>query len=189
MPQGNQVPTVRKKLDERYEAMDFQRLMETRYSVRNYRSDAVAEDQLQAVLEAARLAPTAANKQPFQVIVIHTAGRTAELKRIYHPAWFAKAPIVLAVVALPKQAWRRSDGKNYADVDAAIVMDHMILAAADAGLGTCWIGAFDPAAAREVLGLPDDVEPIAFTPLGHAADIAPVRKRKPLEKLVRHARW
>ena len=169
--------------------MDFQTLMTKRYSVRDYRPDPVAADQLQAVLEAARLAPTAANKQPFQVIVIHTAGRAAELKRIYHPSWFTEAPIVLAVVALPKQAWRRSDGKNYADVDAAIVMDHMILAAADAGLGTCWIGAFDPAAARQVLGLPDDVEPVAFTPLGYAADSAPARKRKPIEKLVRHARW
>jgi nitroreductase len=80
----------------------------------------------------------------------------------------------------------RSDGKNYNDVDVAIVMDHLILAAADLGLGTCWIAAFDPDAAREVLSLPEGVEPIAFTPLGYPADTARPKKRKPLEKLVRY---
>ena len=71
----------------------------------------------------------------------------------------------------------------------AIVMDHLILAAADLGLGTCWIAAFDPVAAREVLGLPDDVEPIAFTPLGYPADEPKPKKRKALTELVRYERW
>jgi nitroreductase len=68
-------------------------------------------------------------------------------------------------------------------------MDHLILAAADLGLGTCWIGAFNPDAAREVLSLPEGVEPIAFTPLGYPADQAGGKKRKPLSELVRHERW
>jgi nitroreductase len=74
-------------------------------------------------------------------------------------------------------------------VDVSIVMDHLILAAADQGLGTCWIGAFDPAAARDVLGLPEDVEPIAFTPLGYPADESRPKVRKTLEVLVRYERW
>jgi nitroreductase len=81
------------------------------------------------------------------------------------------------------------DGKNYADVDATIAMDHLILAAADLGLGTCWIAAFDPKAAREVLGLPDDVEPLAFTPLGYPADNWRPKKRKSLAEIVRHEKW
>jgi nitroreductase len=68
-------------------------------------------------------------------------------------------------------------------------MDHLSLAAANAGLGTCWIGAFDPAAAREALGLPDGVEPIAFTPLGYPADEPRPKERKPLSDLVRYERW
>ncbi|MGC8780693.1 MAG: nitroreductase family protein, partial [Anaerolineae bacterium] len=103
--------------------------------------------------------------------------------------WFAAAPLVIGICAVPGEAWVRRDGANYAFVDAAIAMDHMILAAADAGLGTCWVAAFDPAAAREILGLPEGVEPVAFTPLGYAADAPRPKERKPLAELVRHERW
>lgn len=169
--------------------MDFAELIKSRYSVRAYRPDPVEEEKLQQVLEAARLAPTAANRQPFRLLVIHTAGREDELRRIYNSKWFVQAPLVLAVCGLPRQAWTRRDGKNYGDVDAAIVMDHITLAAADLGLGTCWIGAFDPAAAREVLGLPDEAEPIVFTPLGYPADEPRPKQRKALAELVRYEHW
>jgi len=165
--------------------MEFEQLIKARYSVRAYTGDAVLEDDLHAVLEAARLAPTAANRQPFKLIVIRTAGREKDLKRIYDKDWFVRAPIVICACGIPGTGWtRRSDSKNYTDVDIAIVMDHLILAAANRGLGTCWIAAFDPAAAREVLGLPEDSEPIAFTPLGWPADEPGVKVRKELDELV-----
>ena len=85
-----------------------------------------------------------------------------------------------------KQAWSRRDNKSYGDVDVTIAMDHLILAATELGLGTCWIAAFDPEAAREVLGLPEGVEPVAFTPLGYAADHPETKRRKPLSDLVRY---
>jgi nitroreductase len=169
--------------------MGFSELIRARYSVRAYKPDPVEEDKLQQVLEAARLAPTAANRQPFQIIVIHTAGREAELKRVYNRGWFVQAPLVLCACGIPAENWVRMDGKNYNDVDVTIAMDHLILAAADIGLGTCWIAAFDPAAAREVLNLPDGVEPVAFTPLGYPADGPRPKSRKPLESLVRYERW
>ena len=169
--------------------MDFFELVQKRYSVRAYKPDPVEEDKLGQVLEAARLAPTAANHQPFQIIVIHPAGREAELRRIYGKSWFAQAPLLIAICALPAQGWVRRDGKNYADVDVTIAMDHLILAAANLGLGTCWVAAFDPAAAREVLHLPADVEPIAFTPLGYPADQPRPKERKPLSELVRYEHW
>lgn len=168
--------------------MDFSELIKARYSVRAYKADPVEEEKLQQVLEAARLAPTAANRQSFQIIVVKTAGREEELGRVYGRDWFVQAPLVICACGLPAKNWVRSDGKNYNDVDVAIVMDHLILAAADLGLGTCWIAAFDPDAAREVLGLPEGVEPIAFTPLGYPADTARPKKRKPLEELVRYDR-
>jgi nitroreductase len=166
--------------------MKFLELAEKRYSVRAYKPDPVEDEVLEQVLEAARLAPTATNAQPFQLIVIHTAGREAELRRVYNLDWFVQAPLVICICGIPAQGWTRRDGKNYTDVDVAIVMDHLILAATDAGLGTCWVGAFDPQAARQVLGLPDGVEPIAFTPLGYPADQPKPKKRKALSELVRY---
>lgn len=169
--------------------MDVLETIAARYSVRGYKPDPVDDETLAQVLEAARRAPTAANRQPFRLVVVHTAGRQEELRRVYGRPWFVQAPLVIAVVAVPGEAWRRMDGKPYDEVDATIVMDHLILAAASLGLGTCWIAAFDPAAAREVLGLPDDVEPIAFTPLGHPDKPRSATGRRPLDELVRYERW
>jgi nitroreductase len=169
--------------------MDVLEIVRARYSVRAYRPDPVEDEKLQLVLEAARLAPTAANRQPFRLIVLRTAGREQEIGRIYGRRWFTQAPLVLGVIAVPGEAWRRMDGKPYDEVDATIAMDHVILAAASLGLGTCWVAAFDPAAAREVLGLPDEVEPIAFTPLGYPADEPRQKTRRPLEELVKYERW
>ena len=169
--------------------MEFSELIQKRYSVRAYKPDWVEQEKEHQVLDAARLAPTAANRQPFQLIVIHTKGREKELRRIYNVDWFVQAPVVIGIVGLPQKAWKRCDDKNYADVDVAIAMDHLILAAVDLGLGTCWIGAFDPGAAREVLGLPKDVEPIAFTPLGYPADEPKPKKRQDLTELERYERW
>jgi nitroreductase len=126
--------------------MDFSELIRTRYSVRAYKPDPVEQEKLDQVLEAARLAPTAANRQPFQ----------------------------------------RMDGKPYTDVDVTIAMDYLILAATELGLGTCWVAAFDPEAAREELNLPYGIEPIAFTPLGYPADQPRPKQRKPLPALVRY---
>ncbi|MBN1875335.1 MAG: nitroreductase family protein [Anaerolineae bacterium] len=170
--------------------MSFFELIQKRYSVRAYKPDPVEEEKLQQILEAAQLAPTAANRQPFRVFVLKTADHKAELQRIYGRDWFVDAPWVIGVCGMPGAAWtRRSDEKCYVDVDAAIVMDHIVLAATELGLGTCWIGAFDPDAAREVLGLPDDVEPIVFTPLGYPADEAKPKKRQSLDELVKYEHW
>jgi nitroreductase len=169
--------------------MEFLELIRNRYSVRTYKPDPVEDDKLEQILEAARLAPTAANRQPFRVLVIHTEGRQEELRRIYRRGWFVDAPIILCACGVPAENWVRMDGKNYNDVDVAIAMDHLILAAASLGLGTCWIAAFDPDAAREVLNLPAGVEPIAFTPLGYPADTPGEKKRKPLDELVRYDTW
>jgi nitroreductase len=169
--------------------MQFIELAGKRYSVRSYKAEPVEDDKLQSVLQAARLAPTAANRQAFRLIVTPTKSRESELLRIYNRSWFVQAPVVICICAIPNEAWVRSDGKNYSDVDAAIVMDHLVLAAADLGLGTCWIAAFDPVAAREVLGIPEQVDPIAFTPLGYPADQLPVKKRRSLDDLVKYNHW
>ncbi len=170
----------------------FVELAEKRRSVRAYKTDAVPEEMLQTVLEAGRLAPSACNKQPWRFIVVRSETGRRALGAAYAREWFWKAPLVIAVCILPKEAWVRSfDGKNYAMVDGALAMDHMQLAAAELGLGTCWIGAFDPAAAREILGLPDGVEVVGMTPLGFPdVEANPrVRSRRPLGETVMKERW
>lgn len=170
--------------------MEFTQLIARRYSVRAYRPDPIEDEKLLQVLEAARLAPTAANRQPVQLLVIHTAGREAELGRIYHRPWFVQAPLLIAVCAISSQAWvRESDRFNARLIDSAIMADHLILAAANLGLGTCWVAAFNVDAAREVLGLPSETEPVIFTPLGYPADLPGPKIRKPLSELVRYEHW
>src|SRR5512138_281621 len=161
--------------------MQYSDLIAARYSVRAYRPEPVEAEKLQCILEAARLAPTAANRQPFQLVVMHTVGREKEIGRIYHRPWFVQAPLVIAVCAISSQAWvRETDRFNARLIDAAIVADHLILAATDLGLGTCWVAAFNVEAARNVLRLPAEAEPVIFTPLGYPADQPSQKVRKPL---------
>ncbi|MCP4901536.1 MAG: nitroreductase [bacterium] len=169
--------------------MEFRDLVASRYSVRAYKPDLVPDDMLETVLDAACLAPTANNEQPFGIVVVHTARREAELRRVYRPRWFTQAPLVICICGLPSKAWVRRDGRSYLDVDVAIVTDHLILAAADAGLGTCWVADFDAVAAREILALPKGVEPILFTPVGWPADTPKGKQRKPISELVRYEHW
>jgi nitroreductase len=170
--------------------MEYSELIAKRYSVRAYRPDPVEDEKLQAVLEAARLAPTAANRQPIQLVVLHKAGREEEIRKIYRRPWFVQAPLIIAVCAISSQAWvRESDRFNARLIDAAIVADHLILAATNLGLGTCWIAAFNVEAARSVLQLPAEAEPVIFTPLGYPADQPGPKIRKPLADLVRYEHW
>jgi nitroreductase len=170
--------------------MEFLEIIQKRYSVRAYKPDPVADGLLTEVLEAARLAPTAANRQPFQLIVIHVPGHEDAMRRIYHREWFVQAPLIICACGIPLRGWvRNHDGANYTVVDVAIAMDHLILTATSLGLGTCWIAHFDPQAAREVLSLPDGIEPIAFTPLGYPADKPRPKVRKPLTELVHYEKW
>jgi nitroreductase len=120
---------------------------------------------------------------------MHTAGRQAELQRIYHREWFCQAPLLICAIGVPRLSWVRVDNRRYLDVDVAIVMDHLILAAANLGLGTCWVAAFNAGAAREILRLPDEVEPLIFTPLGYPADQPTVKERKSVADFVRYEHW
>ena len=107
--------------------MEFTELIQKRYSVRAYKSDPVQKDKLDHILQAARMAPTAANRQPFRLIVTRTEGKTSDLRRVYDRDWFVQAPLIICACAYPDKGWVRYDGKSYVDVDVAIAMDHLIL--------------------------------------------------------------
>ena len=169
--------------------MEFTELVHKRYSVRAYKPDPIEKDKIDHILEAARMAPTAANRQPFGLVVAHTEKIRSDLLRVYDHEWFVQAPLVICACGYPEMGWVRYDGKSYIDVDVAIVMDHLILAAADLGLGTCWVASFNVETARDVFGLPDKFEPIVLTPLGYPNDQPSPKERKKMFDLVHYERW
>ena len=169
--------------------MEFGELIQVRRSVRGYKPDPIPEEVLRRILEAGRFAPTAANRQPFQLIVVTHAATRSLLKEVYDRDWFYTAPLILVGCIEPAKAWQRADGFNAAEVDISIVMDHIILAAANEGLGSCWICNFNEARLKEILGIPANVRALAMTPLGFPAAEPRPFQRKPLEELVRRERW
>ena len=169
--------------------MNFEKLSAERYSLRKFSDRPVEQEKLDLILEAGRNAPTAHNLQPQRIFVIRTPemlekadGCTAAH---FHP------PVILVVAYDPESAWKReTDGKNHGEIDAAIAATQMMLQAADLGLGTTYVGMFEPekliSAFPEMAGL----TPIALLPLGYPAETAhPSRlhaDRKPMEELVRY---
>ena len=165
--------------------MEFIDVINERYSVRGYLDKEVEKEKLEYVLNAATIAPTGVNAQPFKVYVIDTRKYKEELSKIYAAGWFVEAPYVLCVVAVKDKAWTRPwDQKNIADIDATIVMDHIILAATDVGLGTCYIGAFKKYEAHKFLNLEENEEPVLFTPLGYGNAEPRDTPRKELDDFV-----
>jgi len=164
--------------------VDFSQLIQARHSVRRYLVRPVEQEKLDLILEAARLAPTADNRQPFRILVVRDEAQRTALAAAYSRKWFYTAPVILAVCGVPSEVWVRFDGFDALVTDAAIVTDHIILQATELGLGTCWIADFDPKAARDVLRLPDHLVPLFLTPLGYPAAGARPKKRRSQDELV-----
>lgn len=165
--------------------MSFIDLAMKRYSVRNYKDTLVEKEKILQVLEAGRLAPSAVNFQPVHFIVITDNRIKNKVAEAYPREWFKKAPVIVAVCGDHSQSWKRRDGKDFCDIDIAIAVDHMTLAAADLGLGTCWVGAFDAEKCHKVLELPDNLEVIALMPIGYPYDNeVQEKKRKSINDIV-----
>jgi nitroreductase len=149
--------------------MDFLELARGRESIRSYDPGRPLDRPiLEQIAEAGRVAPSAANRQPWRFVVASSAEALARVRRCYGRPWLQDAPHVLAVVGDASRAWvRASDGYNAIETDLTIAMDHMILAAESLGVGTCWIAAFDPVELRAALGLRENERVFAITPLGY----------------------
>ncbi len=163
----------------------FLELVRQRRSCRSYTDTPVAAADLDAVLEAARLAPSACNKQPWRLVVVREPALRTALCAAYRRDWLATAPCMIVGLVAEHEAWvRAADDRNHADVDLTIAIDHLTLAAAERGLGTCWIGAFDPATVAAALDLPADLRPALLLPLGHPAAPMPERPRRARDELI-----
>lgn len=168
--------------------MNFLELAKNRFSVRKYKAKPVPEEALLYVLEAGRIAPSAVNYQPWHFLVIKEKVNLEKLHALYHREWFREAPVVIIVLADHSQSWKRSEGKDHADIDVAIAADHMTLAATDRELGTCWVCNFDKQKTIDALNLPKHLEPIVFLPLGYPDQETDINrheeKRKPFDEVV-----
>ncbi|MBE0679889.1 MAG: nitroreductase family protein [Bacteroidales bacterium] len=153
--------------------MDFTELINNRESIRSYDpSKPVPEEILKRILDAGRIALSAANRQPWKFLVISSPDMLAKVRPCYNREWFSDAPHIIVVVGLKDQAWNRSyDGYNSLETDAAIAMTHIIFSAENEGVGACWIANYDPVILRKALsdflGTGDNQEIFGITPLGY----------------------
>jgi nitroreductase len=171
---------------------EFYNLSLSRYSCRNYSPVPVPEDTLAAVLDAARLAPSACNRQPWLFIVADADDEREAVQSSYAREWIRTAPHYIIACGLHDEAWHRAaDGKDHTDVDVSIAVEHLCLAASAMHLGTCWVCNFDTEGIRKAFRLPDSMEPVAIIPIGFPAEgtEAPAKTRKPLSEIVRRGKF
>lgn len=167
--------------------MDFINIAKMRHSVRSYKRQTVEPEKLQQILEAAHVAPTAANLQPIRLLAVQSE---KGLTKISKAANIYGAPLAIIVCADRDRAWVRPfDQKQTGDIDASILTDHMMLQATELGLGTVWICYFQPDVLRKEFHLPDHLEPINILAIGYSNEESadPERfdvQRIPMKQLV-----
>ena len=163
----------------------FLDLVRSRYSCRSYQPASVEQEKLDYIMECVRLAPSACNKQPWRFRVISSEEDRKKLCQCYNREWFATAPVCIIASVLHDEEWVRADGKHHGDIDIAIAVEHLCLAAAEQGLGTCWVCNFDAKMCHEAFGFRAEEEPAVLIPLGYPADdfVAKEKSRKTIEEI------
>jgi nitroreductase len=166
-------------------------IIEKRKSIRSYKPQEVSEEDLNYVLEAFRKAPSAKNLQPWKLIVVRDRKKINDLAvACNNQTFLTQAPVLIVACALEEEAYGKMGGyMSSFPVDIGIAMEHLILAATEKGLGTCWIGAFNEKLVKDVLDIPDNVRVVALTPLGYPAEEGRLRSRKSLSEIVCYDRY
>lgn len=165
--------------------LDFFEVVRNRRSIRKYKEKSVEKEKLERILEAARLAPSAMNRQPYQIFLVTNKEILSKISSVCNQDW--KAPVMMVMVSIPKEAWVRDDGEEYWKADAAIALHQVSLAAYAEGLGTCWIAAFKEKEVKEILGIDFDSRVAFLSPLGYPAENkGPITNRKTLESIIRN---
>jgi nitroreductase len=151
--------------------MEFEQLIRERYSVRSYKPEHLPKEAIDVILAAGHVAPTGCNKQPQRILVLNTEESLARLQGCTKCRF--GAPCAMIVCHNKEESWKRPyDGALASPVDAAIVTTHMMLAARNIGVGSCWVMHFDPFALREAFAIPEAFEPLAILLLGYPAEDA-----------------
>ncbi len=151
--------------------MTFKDIVNTRRSVRQYDPQMIEPEKLDYIIECARRAPSAANRQPWLFIIVKSPEMKQKLQQCYIKEWFASAPLYILACGDVSQSWKRNafDNKDHCDIDMAIAIEHICLASAELGLGTCWVCNFDIKLCKTLFELPEQMYPVAIIPLGYPA--------------------
>ena len=150
---------------------DFLQLAENRYSVRKFSGEPVKKEDLDKIIRAGQLAPTACNRQPQKILVINDENSLAKLRKC--TACHFNAPAAMLICYDKNECWKREfDGKSSGDIDASIVTTHIMLEAAAIGVGTTWVMYFIPEAVRTEFEIPENLEPTALLVMGYPSDDA-----------------
>ena len=165
--------------------MDFLELVKKRYSCRNYQPTSIEKEKLDYIIECVRFAPSAVNKQPWVFRIISNKEEKEKLRQCYDREWFATAPTYIMASILHDEEWVRADGKHHGNIDIAIAVEHLCLAAAEQGLGTCWVCNFDVEKCTQLFRIPSNEEVAVLIPIGYAADEAKEKKRKSTTDILR----
>lgn len=162
-----------------------------RCSCREYLPEPVNEELLELMLDMARIAPSACNRQPWQFVVANTPELCAEVAACYDREWVKTVPAFIIACGLHDEAWHRpADGKDHTDIDVAIAVEHICLCAATLEMGTCWICNFDVPKLRQAFNIPDNVEPIAIIAIGTPAkQLNDNKVRKSLDEVVKWGKY
>lgn len=166
---------------------DFLKLCQTRYSVRKYTDEAVSDEDLSYVLECVRIAPSGVNFQPWKFVVVKSEEARKKLQQCYDRDWFNTAPLYIIAYKDTSKEWiRKYDDKHIGDIDVAIAVEHLCLAATEKGLGTCWVCNFNPSLLAELFPQPEEFVPVALIPIGHIAPDCQkrVQGRKAMDEIV-----
>ena len=167
--------------------MDFSEVINKRTSVRKYKAQQPAKEQLEAIIEAARQAPSACNRQPWKFYVIQSAEILEKVRQAYDREWFRTSPTVIVVAGNHDESWyRQADGKDHCDIDVAIAAEHIALAATNEGLSSCWICNFDKPLLAKILNIEGNKEPIVMFAIGFADETAKPHTRKELSEVVEY---
>ncbi len=166
-------------------------IIRERRSVRKYKSDPIPDDVMGRVLEAARLAPSGKNGQPWKFILVEDQEMKEKLAEASRGQMFiANAPVVIVACGFPDKSYQRQG--NYMkswSIDVACAIDHLMLQAQEDGLGTCWIGAFEEKEVKPLLNIPEDVKVLALTPLGYPDEKPHDRGRKPMNEIISYEKY
>ena len=165
--------------------MNFLELVKNRYSCRAYEPHDVEKEKLDYILECVRFAPSAVNKQPWRFHTVSNEDEKTKLQQCYNRDWFKTAPMYIIASILHDEEWVRGDGKHHGDIDIAIAVEHLCLAATEQGLATCWVCNFDAALCKELFTLPENEEPAVIVPLGYAADELKSKSSKLIDDIVK----
>jgi len=170
--------------------MDYYNLIRNRESVRDYDPKRVIDDiVLYRILKAGRLAPSASNRQPWTFLLVSSKEKLEKVRTCYHKSWFQQAPHILIIIGDKSKSWVRSyDGYNSIETDLAIAMDHIILAAENENVGTCWIEDYDFNILSDAISLKENEVIFSITPLGYqnkGYQKHGHKMRKPIEEIIK----